>query len=145
RIAANRTVQQWDSDPLVPASAHPKDDAERLIRDFLPRALRRPVAEELAQHVIERVHAKLDEKDTFLEAMTYGYKAILASPHFLLMMEPGNSASAAATHSPTTRLDDYALAERLSYFLWSTLPDPELRALAAQGQLSKPDVLRAQV
>jgi hypothetical protein len=136
RIPANRTEQQWDSDPLVPASADPKEDAERLIRDFLPRALRRPVPEELARHVVERVHAKLDEKYTFLEAMTYGYKAILASPHFLLMMEPGSSA---------TRLDDHALAERLSYFLWSTLPDPELKALAAQGQLSKPEVLRAQV
>jgi hypothetical protein len=146
KIPANRTEQQWDSDPLVPASAHPRQDSERLIRDFLPRALRRAVPEELARHVVERVHAKLDEKYTFLDAMTYGYKAILASPHFLLMMEPGNPpAAAAATASPATRLDDYALAERLSYFLWSTLPDPELQALAAKGQLSKPEVLRAQV
>jgi hypothetical protein len=145
KIAANRTVQQWDSDPLVPASAHPKEDAARLIRDFLPRALRRPVPEELVRHVIGRVHAKLDEKYTFLEAMTYGYKAILASPHFLLMMAPGIPAATAAARPSTTRLDDHALAERLSYFLWSTLPDPELRALAAQGRLGAPDVLRAQV
>src|SRR5262249_32271062 len=82
-------------------------------------------------------HDKLDRGYSFHDAMIYGYKSILSSPNFLLLVEPGDS--------PSTKLDDYALASRLSYFLWSTLPDDELLKVAAKGELSRPDVLRAQV
>ena len=58
---------------------------------------------------------------------------MLSSPKFLFLREP------------TGPLDDHALASRLSYFLWSTTPDEPLLALAAKGELRKPDVLRAQV
>src|SRR4029077_4659098 len=51
KIPPNRPESFWANyDPLVPASTKPKEDAERLIRDFLPRALRRPVSEELQKH-----------------------------------------------------------------------------------------------
>lgn len=74
--------------------------------------------------------------------MMYGYKAILSSPHFLLLMEPGTP----ATGQPLSmKLDDHALASRLSYFLWSTYPDAELLELARKRELSKPEVLRSQV
>jgi hypothetical protein len=132
-IPAVRSEYAWNADPLVPASAKPKEDAERLIRSFLPRAFRRPVPEELQKQFVARVHAKLDAGYTFLDAMVYGYKAVLTSPHFLLLVESG------------PKLDDYAIASRLSYFLWSTHPDDELLALAAKGELAKPAVLRAQV
>lgn len=133
-VQANRPVFSWFSDPLVPASADPKKDSERLIRDFLPRAFRRPVSEELAKLYIDRVHHKLDQKYSFYDAMLYGYKSILTSPHFLLLLENGGE-----------KLDDYALAARLSYFLCSTAPDDPLLELARKGELNKPQVMRAQV
>jgi hypothetical protein len=65
--------------------------------------------------------------------------AILASPHFLYRAESG------AGTGPTRALTDLELASRLSFFLWSSLPDEELLKLAAESRLSKPDVLDAQV
>lgn len=145
-ISENRNEYSWANDPLVPASSQPKEDAERLIRRFLPRAFRRPVDEPLVRHFVDMVNTKLDEKYAFVDAMTYGYKAILSSPHFLMFAEPGAAPpSAVAADLPSTKLDDFALANRLSYFLWSTLPDEELLNVAARGELTKPEVLRAQV
>ncbi len=144
-IQANRTEQSWLSDPLVPVSTQPKQDAERLIRDFLPRAFRRPVSAELQRKYVQRVHAKLDEQYSFLDAMLYGYKSILSSPHFLLMLESSAAAPTTNKALPATQLDDYALASRLSYFLWSTLPDAELLGLAFRGELRQQKVLHAQV
>ena len=132
-IATRRTPENWLNDPLEPASSDPIADAERLIRAFLPRAFRGPVSEELVGTYVARVQQKLDEKDSFYDAMLYGYKSILSSPRFLLFDESG------------PKLDDYAVANRLSYFLWSGPPDDELLAAAARGELSKPDVLRAEV
>ena len=69
---------------------------------------------------------------SFTEAMIAAYTAVLASPKFRYLNEkPG-------------RLDDYALATRLSLFLWNSLPDDELRARAAKGELNHPEVLRAE-
>jgi hypothetical protein len=145
RIPAVRSDWSWNNDPLVPASANPKQDAERLVRAFLPRSFRRPVSEEVQKYYVERVHAKLDQKYTFLDAMMYAYKSILSSPHFLFIMEPGSPALTEQNNFRSPRLDDYALAGRLAYFLWSTLPDEELLAVARKGDLTKPEVLRAQV
>lgn len=141
----NRRADSWYADPLEPDSADPKKDAERLIRSFLPRAFRRPVSEDVQKHYVDKVLTKLDEKYSFLDAMTYGYKLILSSPDFLFITD--NPASGATTQGDLTtpRLDDYQLAERLSYFLWSTMPDDELLAVARTGQLHQPTVLYAQV
>ena len=133
-INTKRTEGQWFSDPLIPSSENTKADAERLIRAFLPRAFRRPVTEEAQQHFISKVHAKLDQNYSFHDAMAYGFKLILSSPDFLFLME--------AEHP---KLDDFSLAERLSYFLWSTAPDEELIALATKNELHQPSVLHAQV
>ncbi len=144
KIPDVRSEYAWNTDPLVPASTNPKQDAERLIRSFLPRAFRRPVSEDVQKQFVARVHDKLDKGYTFVDAMTYGYKSILTSPYFLLLMEPGDSTRVAKNDLPSPKLDDYALASRLSYFLWSTHPDEELLELAKKGELSKPAVLRAQ-
>lgn len=130
---ASRGDQWWIYDPLVVCSSRPREDAERLLRAFLPAAFRRPVGEDLARYYIERVHAALDRKVPFPEAMILGYQAALSSPHFLFLEErPGP-------------LDDYAIASRLSYFLWSSLPDAGLLEKAAKGGLRKPETLRAEV
>ena len=134
-LSGTRTVGQWESDPLVPVSERPREDAERLIRAFLPRAFRRPVGEEEQRHFVNATLAKLDQGHSFLDAMTYGYQLVLCSPGFLFLVDA----------SQASKLDDYALASRLSYFLWSTAPDAELLAAAGGGRLRTPEVLRAQV
>jgi hypothetical protein len=144
-INPKRTEAAWFSDPLVPASENPKADAERLIRSFLPRAFRRPVSEEVQQRFVGKVLAKLDEKYTFYDAMMFGYKLILSSPDFLFLMDEPESVATAQGALPSTKLSGYSLAERLSYFLWSSLPDDELLAAARAGKLDQPAVLRAQV
>ena len=146
KIAANRPESHWANyDPLVPASTQPREDAERLIRDFLPRALRRPVDEELNRHYVKLVHDRLDQKYSFLDAMVYGYKAILSSTHFLFLQEPGSAQLTAEKDFQSTRLNDYAVAGRLALFLWSSLPDRELLSVAQKKELTKPENLRAQV
>jgi mono/diheme cytochrome c family protein len=114
-------------------SKQPLVDAERLLRSFLRRAFRRVVTDEDVKPFLARVKAKLDAGASFEQAMRVGYKAVLVSPHFLFLREkPG-------------QLDDFALATRLSYFLWSSMPDDDLLTLAEQGKLHQPDQLRAQV
>src|SRR5204863_2924708 len=114
-------------------SKQPLVDAERLLRDVLRRAFRRAVTDEDVKPFLVRVKAKLDAKFSFEQAMRVGYKEILVSPHFLFLREkPG-------------QLDDFALASRLSYFLWSSMPDDELLTLAEKGKLHEPDTLRGQV
>lgn len=122
-----------DSDDTVDVeSAAPRKDAERLLRGFLQRAYRHPVEEADVQRFLAVITAALDSGSTFTEAMIAGYSAVLCSAAFVYLEEkPG-------------RLDDFALAERLSYFLWNSEPDAALRAVAAQGELHKADVLAAQ-
>lgn len=109
-------------------------DAEKILRAFLPRAFRRPIADADVEPYIATVRAWLAGKDAKFEpALLAGLKMALASPDFLyLQPAPG-------------RLDEHALAARLSYFLWSSMPDDELLALAAQKKLAQPATLRAQV
>jgi len=121
-------IYQWLNDPLEPVSATPKEDAENLLRAFIPRAFRRPVEEDTLKHYIGKVHARLDAGESFVNAMTYGYKSVLTSPQFLFFSEsPGE-------------LDRLALANRLAYFLTSLPPDAELLA----ADVTKPDELRKQ-
>lgn len=142
----NRPASHWENyDPLVPVSTQPKEDAERLIRDFLPRALRRPVSEELQKHYVKIVHERLDQNYTFVDAMVHGYKSILSSTHLLFFQEPGSTLLTEKKEFQSTRLDDFAVANRLAYFLWSSLPDRELLNVAQKKELTKPEVLHAQV
>lgn len=116
-----------------PASADPRADAARLIRTFLPAAFRRPVDEETAAPFVQFAHERLELGYSFADALRAAYRNVLCSPRFLMLIEkPGP-------------LDDYALASRLSYFLWSSRPDDALLARAAQGDLCRPAVLRAEV
>ncbi len=107
-------------------------DAERIVKQFAPRAFRRLVSDSDLAPYLTLVRERLDKGVKFADALRVGLKAILVSPRFLMLEErPG-------------KLDGYSLAARLSYFLWSTTPDPVLLAAAAKGDLAKPAVLRAQ-
>ncbi|HXD89069.1 MAG TPA: DUF1592 domain-containing protein [Urbifossiella sp.] len=108
-------------------------DAERLLREFARRAFRRNVSADEIKPFVARVKAKLNAKFSFEQAMRVGLKAVLVSPRFLFLEEkPG-------------KLDDFALASRLSYFLWSSMPDEELLKLAEEKKLRHPATLREQV
>lgn len=132
-IRENRRDDEWQRDPLIPVSTDPQADGQRLIRDFLPRAMRRPVDDAMLAYYVGFFQERLDKGYAFHTALRSTYRAILSSPYFFYFREqPGP-------------LDDYAIASRLSYFLWSSLPDGELTTLAARGELRKPAVLRAQV
>ena len=77
--------------------------------------------------------ARLKAGDCFETAMRWAYRAALCAPDFLYHVEPPGE------------LDDHALACRLSYFFWNSMPDEKLTAQAASGKLRKPEVLRAEV
>ena len=110
-------------------SSEPAVDAARILRGFARRAFRRAVTDEEVQPLVDLVAAKMNDQHSFEQAVRVGLKAVMASPEFLFLREqPG-------------QLDDFALASRLSYFLWSTMPDEELLALAEQQELHKPDTL----
>lgn len=114
------------------ASSSPEKDAERIIREFVPRAFRRPVASGVADPFVALTHDRLGQGRTFEQAVRAGVCAVLCSPQFLLL-------------NREQKVDDYTLASRLSYFLWSSMPDKKLLELAAAGKLRDPDTLSAQV
>lgn len=120
-------------DRLEVVSSRPQADAERIVRDFAARAFRRPVGDSDVRPFLDIVESRLAEKDSFEQAVRAGLAAVMSSPRFLFLDErPG-------------KLDDYALASRLSYFLWSSMPDLELFQLAAERKLGRPEILREQV
>ena len=128
-------ARKTDATPLK-VEVTPKDatkDAERLLRRFVQQAHRRPITPAEEVRFLPVIQHALKTGSSFAEAMVAGYTAVLSSPGFLYLQDkPG-------------RLDDAALAERLSFFLWNSAPDTELRRLAAEGKLRQPAVLRAQV
>ncbi len=114
-------------------SDEPRKDGARLIRQFANRAFRRPIDEDTIAPYVALVTENLNRKVPLLQAVRAGYRAILCSPRFLhLQEEPGE-------------LDDFALAARLSYLLWNTMPDGKLTWAAKSGELRKPEVLKRQV
>ena len=120
------------------ANLSPHDAAKKQLQSFLPRAFRRPVTD-TEQQAYQQLFADLfDVTKAYEVAMQQTLEAVLMSPNFLFRLEP--------THdSPDPKpLDDHALAVRLSYFLWGTMPDQQLMQLANQGKLSDPEVLRQQ-
>jgi mono/diheme cytochrome c family protein len=121
------------SDRVEVVSEEALVDAERILGEFARRAFRRKVNAGDIAPFLAIVKARLDSGSTFELAVRTGLKGVLISPEFLFLREsPG-------------QLDEYALACRLSYFLWSTMPDEELFALAGQQELSDPETLHRQV
>lgn len=114
-------------------SVRPESDLKRLMGEFAERAFRRPVSESELEPYNAFAVDTLESSGSLLKALKAGYRAILSSHRFVYFSEdPG-------------KLDDYAIATRLSYFLWSSSPDDELLAQARKNRLSRPRYLRAQV
>jgi hypothetical protein len=114
------------------ASRDPERDAERLLRNFIEHAYRRPVTDADVAPFFALFKEQYAREFGFARSLLSAYTAVLTSPGFLFVEEsPG-------------KLDDHALAMRLSLFLWNSAPDERLRELARQGTISDPDVLRGE-
>lgn len=125
-----------------PASPEEEPDcAEVILRALLERAYRRPVTPDDLAGPME-FYRQGHETGGFENGIENALSAILVSPRFLFRIEEDPPALAPGT---VYRLDDLALASRLSFFLWSSLPDDELRRVAAAGKLSAPETLDQQV
>lgn len=122
------------------------DDADDVcVRDilerFAERAFRRPVTAQEIDKLMSFVALAKSNGDTVEGGIQLALRAILTSPHFLFRVEVDPEPASASAHP----LSDYELASRLSYFLWSSMPDDALFAAAKQGLLQDPAQIRAQV
>ena len=107
-------------------------DLQKLFHAFAERAYRRPVELAEMNSFVDLAKQLVADGNSKKEAMKAAYVAILCSPDFIYLRQ--NSG----------KLNDFALASRLSYFLWSSIPDEELMKLAREGKLSDGNELRRQ-
>jgi hypothetical protein len=118
--------------------------AREIVGNLSQRAYRRPVTQREVDQLAGLVSLAQRQGDSFDEGVRLAVQAILMSPNFLFRVEhdpkPADGSSG-ASH----RINNYELASRLSYFLWSTMPDDELFRLAKEQKLGQPAVLKAQV
>jgi hypothetical protein len=112
----------------------------QILERFAQRAWRRPLAPGEIGQLLAVVDVALAEGDTPEAGLRLALQQVLVSPHFLFRVELDPEPSSLVPHP----LTDWELATRLSYFLWSSMPDDALFAAAAAGTLSKPDELALQ-
>ncbi|MCG8586043.1 MAG: DUF1592 domain-containing protein [Pirellulales bacterium] len=120
---------------LTVSSTNPAKDAAAVLARIVPRAFRRPVTEADVAPFLKLATDRLAAGRSFEDSIRVALVAVLCSPRFLFLEES----------NPGQELDDYQLATRLSYFLWSTMPDAKLTELAAAGELRGKTVLRREV
>ncbi|RIL04984.1 MAG: hypothetical protein DCC71_12085 [Proteobacteria bacterium] len=113
----------------------------RMLAAFARRAWRRPPARDEVESLARVADRAVAAGHDFEAALADGMEAVLVSPHFVFRVERDPHARSAQAHP----LGDHELAARLSYFLWASMPDPELDALADAGVLHEPATLAAQV
>jgi hypothetical protein len=156
----NNTVTQVDADQISQAAEDTAVEVGQRLAEFLPcfpksaneacaesfitrygeRALRRPVTDDEKTLLLGVFHdASADGFDTGVAAVV---QTLLQMPQFLYLVEIGSSDAPAA--DSVVPLTDYEVATRLSYLFLETMPDDELLAAAAAGQLSTPDAIRMQ-
>jgi hypothetical protein len=112
-----------------------REYAREVLARFVTKAYRRPVASETVNQLVEIAERNYSlPGTTFEKGIAQAIIAVLASPRFLFHLE---SAEPASDGQSFTRIDEYTLASRLSYALWSSMPDDELTRLAARGELRK--------
>jgi len=112
-----------------------------VLRTFLPRAWRRPTSDEEVTGLTDLFTARKADGDADDEAFARVLQAVLIAPQFLFRLEPNAQGSKGAPRP----LDDFEVASRLSYFLWSSMPDDELFRAAGAHELGDTTQLTAQV
>jgi hypothetical protein len=121
---------------------HQPGCARAIVESLARRAYRRPVTPQEVSRLVNLVAKARQEGDSFEEGLCLALQAMLVSPHFLFRIERDRRATKAAAAHP---ISQHELASRLSYFLWSSMPDDELLRAADQGLLRRPAALAAQV
>jgi mono/diheme cytochrome c family protein len=135
---AHRRIFIAKPGPSVPK----RQAASEIVNRFAKHAFRRPVTPAELERLLSLYDLAEKQGDSFESAMKLPLQAVLVSPHFLFRVErEGTVQDGRGAH----RLSDYALASRLSYFLWSTMPDAGLFDAAEKGTLHEPEVYEAQV
>ncbi|MDB4473427.1 DUF1592 domain-containing protein [Opitutaceae bacterium] len=115
-----------------------REGLRSILTRFATRAYRRPATKEDVDRLMHVVDARRNAGHSAKQALKDGLKAALCSPAFLYMIEPVEA------DADTRELDAYALVNRLSYFLWATMPDEALLAKAADRSILDPTVMVAE-
>lgn len=115
---------------------------QKIIGNLARRAYRRPVAAEEINKLTGLIALAQKQGDSFEEGLVQAIQAMLVSPHFLFRIEQDRKLASSNAMQP---IGQHELASRLSYFLWSSMPDEELLRLADERKLRLPEVLAAQV
>ncbi|HEY3836440.1 MAG TPA: DUF1592 domain-containing protein [Bryobacteraceae bacterium] len=146
--AAKEALEYAAKDPksravFLPGQPDSTDSSEeaatRALTAFLPRAFRRPARPGEVEHYLTFFRNAHKRGESFDHSILLSLEAVLISPSFLFRIEDPNP-------GPESRLvDNYAMASRLSYFLWGSMPDAALFDLASKGKLQEPETLKAQV
>jgi hypothetical protein len=139
---SNASISKDEQEPplVSVASENPNEDASRLLARFLTRAFRREVLLDEVSEYLQIVTREMDRGACFEDAMKEAYKAALCSSDFLFVGE-NTAPERGGSRRP---LSDRALAERLSLWLWNSIPDDELLLLATSGLLHHPETLKQQ-
>ena len=116
-----------------------EEAAREVLGSFARRAWRRPIAEEELDALMGLFERAAWRGEEYAAAVRLAVQGILISPHFLFLAEPE------PPRGGVQRLADVPLASKLSYFLWSSMPDDELLGLAERGRLADPRVYREQI
>lgn len=126
----------------MPQAGQEREVAKEILSKFACRAYRRPVAEGEVDRLLAFVDLAMKSGGSFLEGVQAAVQAAICSPQFLFRWELDPAAVKAGENR---NLTDYEVASRLSYFLWSSMPDEELFGMADRGELLKDGNLQKQV
>jgi hypothetical protein len=131
-----KSYERFFPRPVPEAAAERRQYAAEILRRFATKAYRRPAADETVDRLVAVAENVWTSPGQNFEAgIAHAMVAVLSSPRFLFRLEEPDTRS--ATKSGFAPVDEYSLASRLSYFLWSTMPDDELFLLAGRGDLRK--------
>ncbi|MCB1122171.1 MAG: DUF1592 domain-containing protein, partial [Verrucomicrobiae bacterium] len=119
-------------------------DPGRVVQHFGSRAFRRPLREDECERYVHFFNRQVEVGETRENALKTLVTALLASPNFIYIEAPVEDGIEQLAKDQPENLDQFALASRLSYFLWSSMPDKALFDAAAAGSLSDPSELKKQ-
>jgi len=125
RILFDSPLRETDTEAYV----------KQVLERFMSRAFRRPASSAEVERYAKIYHLVAPEMPSFEAAMRETLAMVLISPQFLMHTVTEDGAAS----------KEYALASRLSYFLWGSMPDEQLFEVAASGEIGKPKVLRQQI
>jgi hypothetical protein len=144
REEPRKVLRTGPADTPPPLDPHAQEllQAYNILRAFADRAYRRPVTHDELMRLLRFVESAQKNGEGYEQGIKLALQTVLVSPHFLFRFELDEEGVRTDMARP---LNDFELAARLSYFLWSSMPDEELFRHAAQGTLHQGSTLAAQI